>query len=73
MVVLGCADGGFQSVQMGLDVLHVHRVLAATHLQDQLTTNQSNAITSADFQLPFPAPALNLRLLLTLALRPMMS
>lgn len=53
VVVLGGADGGFKSVQMGLDVLHVHRVLAATHFQDQLMTKQSNAITSAEFQLLF--------------------
>lgn len=45
MVVLGGADGGLQSVQMGLDVLHVQRVLAATHLQDQLATEQSDGIT----------------------------
>lgn len=50
VVVLGGADRGFKSVQMWLDVLHVHRVLAATHFQDQLTTNQSNTITDAEFQ-----------------------
>lgn len=55
VVVLGGADRGFKSVQMGLDVLHVHRVLATTHFQDQLMTNQSNAITSAKFQLLFLA------------------
>lgn len=55
VVVLGGADGGFEPVQMGLDVLHVHRVLAATHFQDQLLTDQSEAITGAESQRLFPA------------------
>lgn len=51
VVVLGGADGGFDSVQMGLDGLHVNRMLTATHFQNQLLTNQSIAITNVEFQL----------------------
>lgn len=36
MVIGGCADGSFDSVQMWLNGLHVHRVLTSTHLQNQL-------------------------------------
>ncbi len=36
MVILGSADRSFNSVQMGLNGLHVHWVLASTHLQNQL-------------------------------------
>lgn len=44
MVIGGCADGSFDSVQMWLNGLHVHRVLTSTHLQNQLDvhTNKNN-------------------------------
>lgn len=73
VVVLGGADGGFESVQMGLDVLHVHRVLAATHFQHQLLRKHSRAESPAPNFGSYFSEAQNLRLLLTLALRPMMS
>ena len=80
VVVLGGADGRFESVQVGLDVLDVHWVLAAAHFQDQLSRNQSHAITAAQSQLFFPAlkeeklpGGPESTMLLTLALRPMTS
>lgn len=53
MVVLGGAGGGFNSVQVGLDGLHVHRVLSAAHFQNQLMTKRSIAVTNAEFLLSF--------------------
>lgn len=42
MVILGCADRSFNSVQMWLNGLHVHWVLTSTHLQNQLNTHTHN-------------------------------
>lgn len=82
VVVLGGADGGLNSVQVGLDGLYVHRVLSAAHFQDQLMTKgEASASPTLNFccyfrhskrEKPKPSPRI-LSLPLTLALRPMMS
>lgn len=50
VVVLGGAGRGFDSVQMGLDGLHVNRMLTATHFQNQLMTNRSIVLSPTSLE-----------------------
>lgn len=46
MVILGSACRSFNSVQVWLNGLHIHWLLAPTHLQDQLAVHKNRSKTS---------------------------